>query len=199
MSLTSAPHGKTTTWFDNGQIRQIAEFRNGIQHGYWQEWYENGGKKEDGQYINGNKVGVWKRWDTSGRLIEDSIVHEADLNLRMLSTHSADHSFTFTPIWLHPYFKPLILFTIGYILLAAILFYLFEFGVNTEIANLGDSLKWATSTIPLLGQIHFKPISNGGLIVAGFAHLCGFFAFCFWLALLGWTFFSKHYEKMSPR
>ena len=189
------PEGKTTTWYENGNVRQEVEVLDGFLHGYSKSWHENAQLMEEGHYLFGNKIGVWRQWDQKGSLLSDSIHDGAETFQKTLSTRSDDFS-SFSPKLIdHPYFKPLALFTLLYMLLSSILFYSFESGMNVHIATFWDALKWVTSTIPVFGKVEFKPISTGGLIIASLAHLCGFFAFCFWLALLGWAFFSRQYER----
>lgn len=191
------PDGKTTTWFENGQIRQEAEFLNGIPHGSWKTWYENGKKREEGHYLHGKKIGIWREWSEIGELVADE-VHDG------IAAHHHQgprEKFAGKPVFFgkrlitHAYFRGLATFTGIYMLLASILFYYFESSLNPRVSTIAKAFGWVVSTVPVLGHVDFKPVTTGGLLIASAAHLCGFFVFCFWLALLGWAVFSQHYER----
>jgi len=59
-------HGRSTSWWPNGQQREEGEHRDGLEHGAWRFWFENGLLAAEGRYEAGVKVGPWRYWDETG-------------------------------------------------------------------------------------------------------------------------------------
>ena len=49
-------NGKWTWWHENGQIESEGNFKNGKKDGKRTWWFENGQKKAEGNYKNGKEV-----------------------------------------------------------------------------------------------------------------------------------------------
>jgi antitoxin component YwqK of YwqJK toxin-antitoxin module len=54
---------KATYYYDNGQIQQQGNFKDGKLDGQWIAFDENGNKKSIGEYKNGEKTGKWFFWN----------------------------------------------------------------------------------------------------------------------------------------
>lgn len=52
---------------DNGQVKELAQYKNGKQHGVSTEWYENGQKRMERNYKEGNKDGLTTTWYENGQ------------------------------------------------------------------------------------------------------------------------------------
>ncbi len=60
-----------TTWSESGEKLAVASFRNDVKDGNWIIWDEKGIKRYDMYYRNGEKTGTWKMWDESGNLTQE--------------------------------------------------------------------------------------------------------------------------------
>ena len=71
--LPYAPNEQTpyTGWekwmYDNGQIRKLAQIKDGKRHGLWTTWNENGQKKLEGNYKDGQLDGLFTSWYENGQ------------------------------------------------------------------------------------------------------------------------------------
>ncbi len=85
--------GKSTLYYENGQIKAERFWKEGEKVGVWVNWNEAGNKvaeagysfnKKDGDwniwndkgqklfemhYLDGQKIGTWRQWDDNGNLI----------------------------------------------------------------------------------------------------------------------------------
>ena len=63
-------NGPVTFWYENGQKRQVINFKNGIVDGIQVEWYENGQKSSEVLRQNDKQVGDRIGWDEDGSVKE---------------------------------------------------------------------------------------------------------------------------------
>lgn len=188
------PEGKTKTWYENGQIKQEIELLKGLPHGTWKSWYENGSPKEEGAYLLGERIGIWREWDDQGALIRDEIYGGEKRSQKLWLTddrYPVSSKALFKKFVGHPFFLRLLIFTLAYMSICSILFYFAETGANAQVSSFLDAVRWITSTIPFIGSAVIQPVTGIGMAVAIVGHICGFFAFCFWAALVGWSLFSQ--------
>ena len=59
--------GIVTDFFENGNIKIYAEFKDGIKNGEFKEWHSNGQIIYSGEFINGKKNGVFEKNDIYGK------------------------------------------------------------------------------------------------------------------------------------
>ena len=59
-------NGPVTFWYENGQKRQVINFKNGIVDWIQDEWYENGQKSSEVLRQNDKQVGDRIGWDEDG-------------------------------------------------------------------------------------------------------------------------------------
>ena len=69
--LNGKLHGRSVSYFRNGQVKIKGQFFRGQFHGKWESWYENGTKKFEIHYKKGKMEGSYKVWSEKGKLIED--------------------------------------------------------------------------------------------------------------------------------
>ena len=68
VGLTSSLNGKVVSYYENGQLRERANFKDGKEEGFWEEYYENGQLKSKVNYQEGKKVGFWEEYYENGQL-----------------------------------------------------------------------------------------------------------------------------------
>ena len=56
--------------YENGKLKSIVSYKNGIRDGVWVVWHENGRKKEEGIIRDGVESGEWTFWDEKGNVTE---------------------------------------------------------------------------------------------------------------------------------
>ena len=61
-------HGKWTIWYENGQKESEGHFKDSKRHGKWTYWYENGQIKSEGNYKDDERDGNWTGWDENGQI-----------------------------------------------------------------------------------------------------------------------------------
>ena len=59
-------HGVTTHWYDNGQMKSEASWRQGVQHGPRRTWYDDGKPWTEANYTQGLEDGTWVAWHVNG-------------------------------------------------------------------------------------------------------------------------------------
>jgi antitoxin component YwqK of YwqJK toxin-antitoxin module len=59
-------HGTTKTFFPNGKLETLRNYRNGIGYGQHVGYWGNGNKKFDFVYFNDKREGIQKQWYESG-------------------------------------------------------------------------------------------------------------------------------------
>ena len=62
------PNQKEVIYYDDGQIKFIQEYYNGIKHGIYKNWYPNGVIRTMGSYYMGFRVGLWSWYSEQGKL-----------------------------------------------------------------------------------------------------------------------------------
>lgn len=60
--------GPYETFYENGQLVEKGNFKNGKPEGLFEEYYDNGQLKTKGNYKNGEKDGLWETFDEEGKL-----------------------------------------------------------------------------------------------------------------------------------
>ena len=56
--------------YENGKLRSVESYKNGVRDGVWVVWYENGRKKEEGIIRDVVETGEWTYWDEKGNITE---------------------------------------------------------------------------------------------------------------------------------
>ena len=62
-------HGTWITWNKEGTKTAIAGYKDGKKHGEWIIWDDNGVKRYKMLYKDGQRVGTWLQWDENGVLV----------------------------------------------------------------------------------------------------------------------------------
>lgn len=65
--------GKSSIWYENGELQQEGEYKDGIKNGKWLSFFNNGRLETISFYKTGNKVGVWIYYNILG----DTVKREA--------------------------------------------------------------------------------------------------------------------------
>ncbi len=63
--------GDRKVYFENGKLKSETTYKNGKIDGAWKEFYETGISFETGFYEKGEKEGHWKTFYTNGKLKEE--------------------------------------------------------------------------------------------------------------------------------
>ena len=63
--------GDRKVYFENGKLKNETTYKNGEIDGEWKEYYENGNTRETGTYEKGEKEGLWKYFYKNGKLKEE--------------------------------------------------------------------------------------------------------------------------------
>ena len=61
-------HGPWTFWHENGAVREVGTYIDGIKHGRWLSYWPNHQRKMEGSYEAGQKIGFWGVWYESGSM-----------------------------------------------------------------------------------------------------------------------------------
>ena len=59
--------GKFTSYYENGQLKKEVNYINGEEDGVYKSWYENGQLKQEGNYKYENEVGSLRFWHENGQ------------------------------------------------------------------------------------------------------------------------------------
>ena len=59
--------------WDNGNLMEEVNYKNGQRNGRSQEWYESGQQRCDYNYIDGYMKGRQRLWNKSGQLVKDEV------------------------------------------------------------------------------------------------------------------------------
>jgi len=59
-------HGRSTSWYRNGQKTAEGEHVHGCRSGVWTHWFESGQLAARGRYDADRKVGEWQYWNEDG-------------------------------------------------------------------------------------------------------------------------------------
>ena len=57
------------SWYENGQLADETQFRNGRRHGIFREWHPNGQLLWQTTYRNGKEHGTSRQWSRRGKLL----------------------------------------------------------------------------------------------------------------------------------
>ncbi len=63
--------GDRKVYFENGKLKNETAYKNGKMDGGWKEYFENGKMKENGSYEKGEKEGLWKIYYENGKIKEE--------------------------------------------------------------------------------------------------------------------------------
>ncbi len=70
----------TKTWFyENGSVKAVCRYRNGMLHGISVHYYENGNVKLKETYKNGILDGMTKLYDGEGKLLKEKYFKRGEL------------------------------------------------------------------------------------------------------------------------
>ncbi|MGB5820467.1 MAG: hypothetical protein WBG90_13365 [Saonia sp.] len=69
---TYEPQSTTKEFYDNGQLKELIEYDNGIQNGWVRRYFKNGSLKEEYEAKYNVKNGLYKKYSSNGILIEES-------------------------------------------------------------------------------------------------------------------------------
>ncbi len=61
-------NGLYTDYFENGNIKEKGNYKNGQKDGLWETWYENGQKEDSAFYKKGTLAGKRVMWHPNGQL-----------------------------------------------------------------------------------------------------------------------------------
>jgi antitoxin component YwqK of YwqJK toxin-antitoxin module len=59
--------GTETAWWDNGNVRQSIERKDGVADGKTTWYFETGEKLMEADYVGGKVQGTWTFWDSKGQ------------------------------------------------------------------------------------------------------------------------------------
>lgn len=60
-------HGSFRSWFENGQLQEEGNYKEGWRSGLWRHYHENGQLAAEGAYRLGLRNSRWKYWDADGK------------------------------------------------------------------------------------------------------------------------------------
>jgi len=60
--------GTVTTWFDNGSLKSVVLYSDGLQHGDYKEYHSNNNIKTMGRFDHGTKIGKWIYFNLEGKV-----------------------------------------------------------------------------------------------------------------------------------
>jgi len=63
--------GDRKVYFENGTLKNETAYKNGKMDGGWKEYFENGKMKESGSFEKGEKEGLWKMFYENGKIKEE--------------------------------------------------------------------------------------------------------------------------------
>ncbi len=72
--------GVSKQWYDNGQLRVEANYKDGKLDGVYKEWYDNGQLRVEANYKDGNRDGVYKQWHDNGQLRVEANYKDGELD-----------------------------------------------------------------------------------------------------------------------
>ncbi|HMN70019.1 MAG TPA: hypothetical protein PKC28_15865 [Bdellovibrionales bacterium] len=72
-----AKDGEFKLFYENGQVKEVAQLKAGKYGGPTTWYWENGKKKADGQYVNDAESGTWSFYDYNGKKIAHAPFKEA--------------------------------------------------------------------------------------------------------------------------
>lgn len=60
------PHGACSYYFENGKLRYVGSYNNGVKIGLWKTYYETGQQSDEEEYANNDDVRLLQHWDVAG-------------------------------------------------------------------------------------------------------------------------------------
>lgn len=63
--------GDRRVYFENGKLKSETAYKNGKKDGLWKSYFESGQLEETGNYERGEKEGLWKIYCENGKLKEE--------------------------------------------------------------------------------------------------------------------------------
>ena len=66
-TTVSRPHGQWINFYENGQLKDSGNYRNGFREGEWTSWYKNGNIESRGTYHIHEQHGDWEYFYENGR------------------------------------------------------------------------------------------------------------------------------------
>ena len=61
-------------YYENGQKKEVRNYKNGREEGLQTDWYENGQKKMEGNFKDGMLDGLETEWDEEGKVTKGELV-----------------------------------------------------------------------------------------------------------------------------
>ncbi len=65
------PDGLWKDWHENGQLKMECDYKDGSRQGIYKAWYEDGQIKEEKTYVNGEADGLYRQWYKNGQLSQE--------------------------------------------------------------------------------------------------------------------------------
>lgn len=62
------PNDQIIQYYENGQIKYMQQFLNGIRHGQYRDWYKTGQVRTDGLFSLGMRTGKWSWFSEKGEV-----------------------------------------------------------------------------------------------------------------------------------
>ena len=75
--------GTFVWWYSNGQQKTIGEYKNDETQGRWTWWHENGMREARADFLNGVRKSALSVWDQTGRLVKRT---PANLDIEQVAT-----------------------------------------------------------------------------------------------------------------
>ena len=63
--------GSYKHYYENGQLVEEWNYKDGVPDGKFSLYYQNGQKQQEGQIYNGLKSGIWRYYDEQGNLVKE--------------------------------------------------------------------------------------------------------------------------------
>jgi antitoxin component YwqK of YwqJK toxin-antitoxin module len=61
-------NGKNLMYYENGKIKELRHYKNGMKSGSWLSWDDQGNRMASAHYLKDEKNGIWSIWDNKGQL-----------------------------------------------------------------------------------------------------------------------------------
>lgn len=62
-------NGLFRTYYDNGRVKTLTQYKNGVRHGMYKKYYENGSLLGEGNFKNGKPDGIFKEYAEDGEIL----------------------------------------------------------------------------------------------------------------------------------
>lgn len=87
--------GEHRTYFDDGSIQQIYNFKDEIPHGVHTEFYQNGNKLGECTYVDGKRHGQYTEWSENGCILYH-VQYENDDEIGIGTMYNPDGTVKYT-------------------------------------------------------------------------------------------------------